>query len=1706
MVLALLVAGCLLSSAMAGFLASRARTGTARYTLAAAVFAPLVAFLIMQSLARPARSNLSFEVLGQYHALGDTIRIATDSSADFVLPAREDAGSPVRLALSYDGSTQRHTLRVLRSAEPILLDGEPVNAVRAGRSARIGVPGSSAEIVLRRPWWCWLQCADRIIERTGSPAESFQLGNSRIVELNGTALTLFRIGHTDYIAGNPDGALRIDDQPIPAALSENAERLRVGVRGGFELRIATSASDQRLDLLLPFEYARWYLPNEASRPSRFLLTTTPADTIPGLIDVIALSRVTPGAGRSRYGGILERTPDGWQLHEASGVRSVELNRSMFVPERSAGRTSGYLVRLAQQETSPARALTATVLVWVLGGVLLIWTLRNVRAVPLGLRTAAIGLLYTLIFIRGTLAFRVWLERPFRARAPATFLSLLILLPALIAVYHTWQERSPQGRKGWERFAPIAGFVAITLVIGLGAVNPVWRSTLVVGVLAPLAIGTVGLWLLQRLLVSPSVDAPQWLSPLAALEETAAGRYSYRQFYAAVAVLAFLGFVLAVVAEVVGAGKVVALAFTGAAGALLLYVSGTPRVFVRKPMRWRRVVAAVATTIAVMGGLYSITLSVLLSILPALVAGAIAWRIADPPLPRIRPFNVQEALQPDVVVPLVLLLLLLVVFGWLGRIRVLAEYALALAGLIVIVRMFAVIWFQLAEQADQVTMRRTRIDGPTATQLLVGATAVLAITILIFVPLGLSDPGLILLFFSAATIAALVGLSGFGARGVMLGFGSLAVLLVGFFLLMQVRPGTLTQLEPERLTTPEIRYAAALHDGELQHHLVKADTADARKILDTLQQDWGMRYYAGLGGSWGTGYFGADFTERGVTWPVALAENVFSTFVLSEHGWLGGALVIITYLALILFLLGAASYGCGQRAYIPRALLLAGLAAFLAVPTLYMAAANASLLPLTGQNIPGLGLLSPADVALFALIAALGVTGLPGADTSRAGQSLAVESRVRRIRRALGITAFTCTGFALWLIIAMWTPTHTAPADFRLRRFTSSIEQMIAGHAIVANDTLEIAPSARDQSAFRESSFLREMLAVSNAVERGRSSGLRCYQRDALLRVTSDEQVDIMSSFCGVAAGTAGRYAWRGQMGSGSRLREMVLAGANGAVVLTPNPSALAQVRIGPECGAARTVRARAVRLGCERAVASISFGSSAFVLEPIDSVRVNGVPLTQSRLLQPGDLIEADGISALVAEVPPGAVTYPRWENGAYRRYREPGTAPWLQQVDVQLARKLNDRGSYERNAKLTIDAQLHRSLNEQLPAACAAVAGATACSVLFADPTSGQILAFAEWERTPRAPGPHRPVDRNLRNHPSASTIKPIMAAAALTAYPKLSTLEVEHSAEEYRTIANTPIGVPIRARRQYPNQRVPFAGFLAASDNLYATTLGFLASGKQGRDGLPELRGNSNESGLRVDGHPLSGRPVFPGSRGLGLDRSPFAEALERLYGVEARATEKTSSFDTRFWQRAIDADAIPRTPELERIAPDAVVLHLDQVRNARELASFLIGGASNRWNNVALVQAFSRIYSMRDVELYLLESVGDELLGNVPAESEELRKVNADLRDGLSAVVYQPYGTARSLSTEFPKDRVDWLAKTGTLAEDNWTGSLILFAGGSSKNVSGVCPTSGIITIELQNGATPDGRATAVFRQALAPMLRAHRGWGTDACVSGVEKPTS
>ena len=140
----------------------------------------------------------------------------------------------------------------------------------------------------------------------------------------------------------------------------------------------------------------------------------------------------------------------------------------------------------------------------------------------------------------------------------------------------------------------------------------------------------------------------------------------------------------------------------------------------------------------------------------------------------------------------------------------------------------------------------------------------------------------------------------------------------------------------------------------------------------------MRAYAASGGTWGNGLYGTPYVRRAISEDVALTDNAFAVFVLSEHGFAGGAALLSAYLALALLLLASATIAGRAVNEVPRGILLGGLAMYVAVPALYMAAANVSLLPLTGQNLPLLGLRSGADVAFASWTLALAVIALPRA--------------------------------------------------------------------------------------------------------------------------------------------------------------------------------------------------------------------------------------------------------------------------------------------------------------------------------------------------------------------------------------------------------------------------------------------------------------------------------------------------------------------------------------------------------------------------------------------------------------------------------------------------------------------------------------------------------------------------------------------------------
>jgi hypothetical protein len=186
--------------------------------------------------------------------------------------------------------------------------------------------------------------------------------------------------------------------------------------------------------------------------------------------------------------------------------------------------------------------------------------------------------------------------------------------------------------------------------------------------------------------------------------------------------------------------------------------------------------------------------------------------------------------------------------------------------------------------------------------------------------------------------------------------------------------------PPVVTTPMDRVAArsvATADRKLaEEMLISARPGPARDLLiPSIEQIWGAATYASAGW-WGGGLGQAVVGGRGVAEAVSYAENTFSVFVLAEHGAVGALLVLALYLLLTgavatTALAGAAEATASYRA--SRALVLVA-ALIVAIPASYVAMSNVGIVPITGQNMPFLGLNAWSDVAVCAGVVGTMITG------------------------------------------------------------------------------------------------------------------------------------------------------------------------------------------------------------------------------------------------------------------------------------------------------------------------------------------------------------------------------------------------------------------------------------------------------------------------------------------------------------------------------------------------------------------------------------------------------------------------------------------------------------------------------------------------------------------------------------------------------------
>ena len=170
-----------------------------------------------------------------------------------------------------------------------------------------------------------------------------------------------------------------------------------------------------------------------------------------------------------------------------------------------------------------------------------------------------------------------------------------------------------------------------------------------------------------------------------------------------------------------------------------------------------------------------------------------------------------------------------------------------------------------------------------------------------------------------------------------------------------------------VTRAAVRSMAASEPALLEEALAFAGPSEALSVAaPSREQVWGGRAYASSGWT-GSGFAGTTLLGRGVPTAVSYAENTFAVYVLSEHGALGGLSVLLLYVALLVVVavwLFRVRHTIQNRPAGQAVLAMTvGGTLFLTIPAVYVAASNLGLVPLTGQNMPFLGLNSWADVML-----------------------------------------------------------------------------------------------------------------------------------------------------------------------------------------------------------------------------------------------------------------------------------------------------------------------------------------------------------------------------------------------------------------------------------------------------------------------------------------------------------------------------------------------------------------------------------------------------------------------------------------------------------------------------------------------------------------------------------------------------------------------
>jgi cell division protein FtsI/penicillin-binding protein 2/cell division protein FtsW (lipid II flippase) len=319
---------------------------------------------------------------------------------------------------------------------------------------------------------------------------------------------------------------------------------------------------------------------------------------------------------------------------------------------------------------------------------------------------------------------------------------------------------------------------------------------------------------------------------------------------------------------------------------------------------------------------------------------------------------------------------------------------------------------------------------------------------------------------------------------------------------------------------------------------------------------------------------------------------------------------------------------------------------------------------------------------------------------------------------------------------------------------------------------------------------------------------------------------------------------------------------------------------------------------------------------------------------------------------------------------------------------------------------------------------------------------------------------DRNFdRAMVMGSSTKPLWAAAVLKIHPRLDSLlrVLPTSGEENEAFGLTIPGEGWSLHTKV-KQWINFDQFLTHSDNRYQVRVGMLGLAEKDGDRikLSQFKGSPVES-VSGQNKPEGVEPEFlpsvveihrNGPKGtitkLNLAETELGKNLHDMYSVGVKSVNGTDGRPAReflyrrsFWTlnerddtERLQSDA---SKLLNYISPQAPDFYFDTLTDPRYFVNMLLGGQENRWANVDLAAAFGSCVTGHPVLAHVVEGRGR--IEFLPERTSALdSKIAATVRRGLNGAVERDGGTAHALWADADlaslKQKVKFYAKTGTL----------------------------------------------------------------------------